>query len=143
MRPNSHVEKLGIPITLNCLFNVPLLLCKYLFFKDTLLCPGKQVGSKKVFHSRLTLVDTPLGNSGCGQSYKFSSVVTENAGKYNQCDQLTRLFVQYLVIYNNKNLPNNVKNCQSRLKIGQTLNKLLQTCPRLLEYKENGQIWLR
>ena len=26
-----------------------------------------------------------------------------------QCDQMTRLFVQYLAIYNNKNLPSSIK----------------------------------
>ena len=30
-------------------------------------------------------------------------------GTVNQCDQMVRLFFQYLAIYNNENLPNRIK----------------------------------
>ena len=32
--------------------------------------------------------------------------VNSEERSYNQCDQMARMFVQYLAVYNNENLPN-------------------------------------
>ena len=45
-----------------------------------------------------------------------------------------RLFVQVLVIYNNRGLPNSVKSCQNWFKILPNTNTPSQTCPRLLKF---------
>ena len=59
---------------------------------------------------------------------------------WDQCDQMARIFLQYLDIYSNENLPNSVKNCQSRLIFCQALNYTLQTCPKLSEFNYGGEI---
>ena len=38
-------------------------------------------------------------------------------GAFEQWDQMTKLFVQYLAIYNHENLPNSILNLPKKLKI--------------------------
>ena len=47
--------------------------------------------------------------SGIVIDLKLSAVADAEVG-WEQCDQMARLFVQFLVIYNDENLPNSIHN---------------------------------
>ena len=49
---------------------------------------------------------------------------------------MARFLFKYFANYNDENLPNGTKICQSRLKICQTLTN----CPRMLKCSQNGKI---
>ena len=62
-------------------------------------------------------------------------------GPYSQCDQMEKLFFQFLAIHYNENMSNGRNNSQSRLK---TWAKTLQNYQRLKKIDKNakfGQVW--
>ena len=59
---------------------------------------------------------------------------------HRQCDRMSRLFVQYLVIYNNENSALWSKNGRSVFKICQIINKPSKNCQRLLKLYQGGKI---
>ena len=67
---------------------------------------------------------SPLAKQVCGNAcgVPFLEYFKHNSLPLNflppeQCDQMARLFVQYLALYNDALLPNSIKNCQSRFPI--------------------------
>lgn len=56
-----------------------------------------------------------------------------------QCDQMTRLFPQYLSNYNNDSLPTSIKIAKVGLEFCQILNNAAKTCQRLLKFCRSGK----
>ena len=56
-----------------------------------------------------------------------------------QCDQVARLFFQFLAVESNENLPLWRNVCQSSLEFCQVLNKPSKDCQRVLKYWQSGE----
>ena len=63
----------------------------------------------------------------------------------SQCDQMSRLFLQYLALYNNELLPNSIESSQSKFTIlpiiKYNFKKLPKTCKMLPNWRNFAQIW--
>ena len=57
-----------------------------------------------------------------------------------QCDQMTRLFPQYLSNYNNDSLPTSIKIAKVGLKFCQKYNKPSKVCVGFLKVWPTGEI---
>ena len=56
-----------------------------------------------------------------------------------QCDQMVRLFVQFLAIYNSENLPSCKKMGNAGTIFCQKLSKSAKSCQRLLQLHQSGR----
>ena len=68
-------------------------------------------------------------------SLKYA-LISDHTG---QCDQMARLFVPNLAIYNIENLPNNIRIAKVGSKFCQILNKSLQNRPNLWKIAKSGR----